>query len=94
VETKKRDMNEFILIVISLSNLVRIMKSFTDRHMGNSLKEVLIRDEMEKRVKKFFRYSRDKETKISDMFCSSHVCTILFIMIQERRKIIMIILIR
>jgi hypothetical protein len=53
------------------------MKNFTDRHMGNSLKELMTRDEFEKRVKKLCGNSRDKETKISDMFCSSHVCTIL-----------------
>jgi hypothetical protein len=71
--------SEFILIIYNniLIYLVRIMKNFTDRHMGNSLKELMTRDEFEKRVKKLCGNSRDKETKISDMFCSSHVCTIL-----------------
>lgn len=43
--------------------------------MKEGLREVLVRDEMESRVNQLFPHKRDKEAKISDMFCNSHVCS-------------------
>ena len=43
--------------------------------MKSALVELIVRIEMEMRVNKFLRDSKDKETKISDLFCNNHVCS-------------------
>lgn len=54
--------------------MFRIMKGYTNRQMGQCLKEVVIRKQMEKAVDAYFHDTEDKDTKLTDLFCDTHVC--------------------
>lgn len=60
----------FMLILI----LDRIMKDYTNRHMGNALKELMVRIQMEKKVEDLLHFTDDKDCKLAELFCNSHVC--------------------
>jgi hypothetical protein len=49
------------------------MKSYTNRHMGDSLKELMIRIQIERKVEEHLHIEGEKDTQLSDLFCESHV---------------------
>jgi len=50
----------------------RIMKDYTNRHMGSALKELMIRIQMEKQVENLLHFADDKDCELSELFCNSH----------------------
>lgn len=50
------------------------MKDYTNRHMGNALKELMVRIQMEKKVEDLLHFTDDKDCKLAELFCNSHVC--------------------
>jgi hypothetical protein len=50
----------------------RIMKDYTNRHMGNSMKEIMIRIQMENKVEHSLHSTDDKDCKIAELFCNTH----------------------
>jgi hypothetical protein len=52
-----------------LARFKRIMK---DRHMGNSMKEIMIRVQMENKVEHLLHSTDDKNCKIAELFCNTH----------------------
>ena len=60
-----------------LLNLVinshRIFKDYTNRHMGDALKQLMIRLQMEDKLKALFLENEDKD-ELTDLFCNTHVC--------------------
>lgn len=56
------------------SNSFRILKDYTNRHMDSSLKEVMIRIQMEAQVNSIFHNCEDREKEVTDLFLNTHVC--------------------
>lgn len=50
------------------------MKYYTNRQMGNSMKEIMIRIQMENKVEHSLHSTDDKDCKIAELFCNTHVC--------------------
>lgn len=50
------------------------MKDYTNRQMGNALKEIMVRMQIESKVEGLLHFTEDKDSKLSDLFCMHHVC--------------------
>jgi hypothetical protein len=65
---------------------IRILKDYTNRHMDSSLKEVMIRFQMEAKVNSLiFHNPEDRDKEVTDLFLNTHVCFLLKIN-QKKRK--------
>lgn len=53
--------------------LFRIMKSYTNRHMGATLKELMLRIQLEKEVDSKLHSIDEKDSQLVDLFCNHHV---------------------
>lgn len=41
--------------------------------MGDSLKELMLRIQIERKVEEYLHFESEKDTQLSDLFCESHV---------------------